>query len=428
MIGVPGYARGGRVGQNPPHGNPHLPQGQADPGGGIGGWFHKLGDIGKITAAVFSGNTRALTNAITDLIPGGTGGAVADMASLLVDIPKTLIKDAVKALISAGGLGANAHEIVAYAMRFIGRIPYVWGGTAVPGGADCSGFTEAIYRHFGIQAPRTSEAQGAWVKRGPPTPGGLAFYHSPPGGPDPGHVAIVRDSKSVISQGGGMGPQVIPIHALPLLWAGTPPGGFGGGNLHGPLQQIARTLLARHGWGSQWNSFNSLETREAGWNLRARNPGSGAYGLAQFINGPREYYQYGGNPNTGGGQLTAMMNYIAQRYGSPNAAWAHELSAGWYDRGGWARPGATLMLNGTGGREAVLTPSQSAAMLALAEAMRQSQVNSGPGTAGGIEARLERVIRAIERSSAATASGVGDVINGAARSSFYRAQYSARGV
>jgi hypothetical protein len=68
--------------------------------------------------------------------------------------------------------------------------------------------------------------------------------------------------------------------------------------------------------------------------MTARNPSSGAYGLAQFINGPSEYFQYGGNPNTAVGQLTAMMNYIRQRYGDPNAAWAHEIAHNWYSKGG----------------------------------------------------------------------------------------------
>ena len=199
----------------------------------------------------------------------------------------------------------------------------------------------------------------------------MAFYVSPAGGPPPGHVAIVQNANSVISQGGGMGPKIMGLHAMPLMGTGIPKGGFpasagGGGNAAiggGALQAIAMSLLRQYGWGSQWGSFNALENREAGWNMYARNPSSGAYGLAQFINGPSEYFQYGGNPNTGLGQLTAMMNYIGQRYGSPNAAWAHETSAGWYakgglvqqfDQGGILRPGVTLAVNNTGRDEHVI--------------------------------------------------------------------------
>jgi cell wall-associated NlpC family hydrolase len=254
---------------------------------------------------------------------------------------KTVIAKFKKDMSALGGSGA---AIVRYARGFLGQIPYVFGGNSLSGGIDCSGFTQQVYGHFGIHAPRTSESQFAWATPSGPVPGALAFYVSPAGGPPPGHVAIVQDAGTVISQGGGMGPNLMGLHAMPLMGIGVPKGGFpsaagGGGNAAiagGPLQAIAQSLLRQYGWGNQWNSFNSLETREAGWNMTARNPSSGAYGLAQFIDGPSEYFQYGGNPNTGLGQLTAMMNYIAQRYGAvngPNNAWSHEVSAGWYGNG-----------------------------------------------------------------------------------------------
>jgi hypothetical protein len=221
-----------------------------------------------------------------------------------------------------------------------------------------------------------------------------------------------------------MGPQVMPLHGLPLLWTGTPPGGLGmvgSGGLSGPVQTIARQLLARHGWASQWGAFNNLETREAGWNIHALNPGSGAYGLAQFIRGPSEYAQYGGNSTTAAGQLVAMMNYIAQRYGSASAAWAHEQSAGWYDKGGWLKPG---MQNGTGQPEAVLTPPQSDAFMALAEATRLAAQGNGSSR---LEQLLERVIAAIDRSAVATGATVGSALNGATRQAFYSSQYQTGG-
>jgi hypothetical protein len=48
------------------------------------------------------------------------------------------------------------------------------------------------------------------------------------------------------------------------------------------------------------------------------------------------------------------LGYIRDRYGNPAGAWNHELSAGWYDGGGWAPPGASVLLNGTGRPEAVV--------------------------------------------------------------------------
>lgn len=121
------------------------------------------------------------------------------------------------------------------------------------------------------------------------------------------------------------------------------------------------SAAAKEGWtGAQWAALNNVEMREAGYSLTAQNPTSGAFGMAQFINGAQEYFQYGGNPSTAAGQATAMVNYVAQRYGTPANAWAHEVNFGWYDHGGALKPGLTLAYNGTGRPEQVIGPGGSA--------------------------------------------------------------------
>lgn len=104
------------------------------------------------------------------------------------------------------------------------------------------------------------------------------------------------------------------------------------GNKHGLVTTGALATIGRtHGWGpAQIADWFRVVMAESNGTLTDTNPSSGAYGIAQFINGPSEYYTYGGNPNTLSGQLTAMGNYIAQRYGSPSAAWAHEQANHWY--------------------------------------------------------------------------------------------------
>lgn len=104
----------------------------------------------------------------------------------------------------------------------------------------------------------------------------------------------------------------------------------------GAVQRLAQQMAAAFGWtGAQWTALNNLEMREAGWNMRARNPTSGAYGIAQGISGPSWYYQWpGGNPGTAQGQVIGLLDYIAQRYGSPMTAWAHETAFNWYASGG----------------------------------------------------------------------------------------------
>jgi hypothetical protein len=129
------------------------------------------------------------------------------------------------------------------------------------------------------------------------------------------------------------------------------------GSSGGIIATMMRNMAAQRGWtGTQWSALYDVEMREAGFNMTATNPTSGAYGLAQFINGPSEYAQYGGNSTTATGQITGMLNYIAQRYGNPENAWAHEQAYNWYDHGGILRPGATMAYNGTGQNEYVVGP------------------------------------------------------------------------
>ncbi|BCN30935.1 C40 family peptidase [Anaeromicropila herbilytica] len=68
--------------------------------------------------------------------------------------------------------------IVQYALRFEGN-PYVWGGTSLTNGADCSGFTQSIFRNYGISIPRTSRTQatgGKVISISQMQQGDLIFY------------------------------------------------------------------------------------------------------------------------------------------------------------------------------------------------------------------------------------------------------------
>lgn len=79
------------------------------------------------------------------------------------------------------GLGS---QIAAYACQFIGN-PYVWGGTSLTNGCDCSGFVMSVYKHFGYSLPRTSYGQetcGRAVSYANAQPGDIVCYT--------GHVGI----------------------------------------------------------------------------------------------------------------------------------------------------------------------------------------------------------------------------------------------
>lgn len=79
---------------------------------------------------------------------------------------------------AANAAMAFRNEIVNYACQFVGN-PYVWGGTSLTNGADCSGFTMKVLEHFGISIPRVSRDQaraGVKVTSDQMKPGDLVFY------------------------------------------------------------------------------------------------------------------------------------------------------------------------------------------------------------------------------------------------------------
>ena len=95
--------------------------------------------------------------------------------------------------------------------------------------------------------------------------------------------------------------------------------------------QIARSMLSYYGWSSaQFPYLYRLWSRESGWNPRAYNPASGAYGIPQAVPGSKMASagsNWRTNPVT---QIRWGLRYIKQRYGSPHAAWNHEVRYGWY--------------------------------------------------------------------------------------------------
>lgn len=88
-------------------------------------------------------------------------------------------------------------DLVSYACQFVGN-PYVWGGTSLTHGADCSGFTLSIYAKYGIYLPHSSAAQANCGTRIDPSqaqPGDLFFYGS---GRSISHVAIYIGNGQIV--------------------------------------------------------------------------------------------------------------------------------------------------------------------------------------------------------------------------------------
>ncbi|NUP74501.1 MAG: hypothetical protein HOQ07_07615 [Sinomonas sp.] len=96
-------------------------------------------------------------------------------------------------------------------------------------------------------------------------------------------------------------------------------------------QAFANSQIGNYGWGgSQFQCLLQLWTRESSWITDATNPSSGAYGIAQALP-PSKYYSSGSDWLTNyRTQILWGLGYIQDRYGSPCAAWSHEVSIGWY--------------------------------------------------------------------------------------------------
>lgn len=98
---------------------------------------------------------------------------------------------------SGSGNSQASLSIADYAMQFLGN-RYVWGGTSLTNGTDCSGFVMRIYEHFGYYLPRTSRAQAAATKSVSSSDvqvGDLFFYGS---GSTVNHVALYIGGGQII--------------------------------------------------------------------------------------------------------------------------------------------------------------------------------------------------------------------------------------
>lgn len=115
--------------------------------------------------------------------PGG--GPMAETTKALADasLPTQAASPA------ASGKG---QEVVDFAVQFIGN-PYVYGGTSLTNGADCSGFVQSVYKNFGVSLPRTSTQQrssGTEVSYADARPGDLICYA--------GHIGIYTGNGQIV--------------------------------------------------------------------------------------------------------------------------------------------------------------------------------------------------------------------------------------
>lgn len=94
---------------------------------------------------------------------------------------------------TAVGQSSLGQQVVDYACQFIGN-PYVWGGTSLTDGADCSGFVQSVFAHFGVSLPRTTwdmESSGTEVSYDQAASGDIILYD--------GHVGIYMGDGQIVN-------------------------------------------------------------------------------------------------------------------------------------------------------------------------------------------------------------------------------------
>lgn len=162
-------------------------------------------------------NVRAEANTESEVITLVAQGEELEVAAVEGDWVKVLLDDdevfvsaeyvevsaqlatavTMQELLYGQGISDVRVDICQYAKEFIGN-PYVWGGTSLTKGADCSGFVMKVFQKYGVKLPRNSRAQancGTTIKVSEAKPGDLIFYAK---GKTINHVAIYIGNGQVV--------------------------------------------------------------------------------------------------------------------------------------------------------------------------------------------------------------------------------------
>ncbi len=132
----------------------------------------------KAAAAAAQTTAAPTTAAPVQAEPSGDGSNTGE-APVETQAPTEAPVEAPAQPPADSGNGALREALVARAKQYAGNLSYVYGGTSLSSGVDCSGFTQAIYREYGISIPRDAASQaygGTRISRGDLQPGDLVFY------------------------------------------------------------------------------------------------------------------------------------------------------------------------------------------------------------------------------------------------------------
>lgn len=152
----------------------------------------------SIWTTIAEGEELQVLEDLGDWVKVDIDGDECYVAGEFVDLSEELPKAMTMTEIRYGeGVSDVRVDIVQYACQFVGN-RYVWGGTSLTNGVDCSGFTMRIYEKYGIYLPHSSKAQancGTRIDSSEAKPGDLFFYGS---GKSINHVAMYIGGGQVV--------------------------------------------------------------------------------------------------------------------------------------------------------------------------------------------------------------------------------------
>jgi len=227
----------------------------------------------------------------------------------------------------------------------------------------------AVKHYFGIKSPsRVFMSIGghlvSGLVKGMTRTSGAAIAHRVFGSMPKALASIVKKGLVSVSSLpgkalkalGGLGGDILGLLGL---------GGSGGGS--SANQKIGSTLAAARGWtGANWAALKSLWNGESGWNERALNKSSGAYGIPQALPASKMASAGSDWKTSAGTQIKWGLGYIASRYGNPLNAYNAWLSRSphWYAKGtsgaargmAWVGERGPELVNFKGGEDVLSHP------------------------------------------------------------------------
>lgn len=381
----------------------------------------------KTLESVFNPSTKGLTGAFKS-IGSGVFDKSKDQAAKWWKELWSMAKDS-----GEGSAGGSSSELLNRAIKYGTGKPYVWGAEG-PDSFDCSGLVMYTLKQMGKSFPHYSGSQySASTPVSKPSVGDLVFF----GGGGSEHVGIYSGGGKMFSaQSPDSHPNIgyakisnwnhglasSPYRRVPGLanksddksdnvkasnsiqsliksqvggmfnWIGkniAPLNDDEGDSGSSPMPNGShKHWLSQAGISGDFNKWNYIINHESGWNPKAKNPSSDAYGIGQALP-PSKMAKFGGdymtNPIT---QLKWMKSYVNERYGGIDGAYDFWKSHNWYANGGKTN-GIGIVGEVQGEDEWVTNPHRSTADETIIGSIKDTAQNQPNSFA----ARLDRVVQ-----------------------------------